>query len=89
MEGTLAAGYALGGWLLEDAAGFLAWWRKDPGQALPRPRFAPDSFTPGKLSRMMEVLAKEHGSREAALAWLEKTTGTLPEALRLNPLSLR
>ncbi|HWB03118.1 MAG TPA: hypothetical protein VG796_08855 [Verrucomicrobiales bacterium] len=87
MNGTLPAGWALGQWLLEDPAGFMAWRKKDPAAAnsMPRMRFPEDTISPGRLTRLHAELAKEFGTLDGGAAWLLKASG----APNLYPLQLK
>ena len=77
MEGALPAGWALGQWLLEDPAGFLAWRKRDPAAAssMPLMRFPEDVFSPGRLTLLKGQLQKEFGTLEAGTAWLSEAGG--------------
>jgi hypothetical protein len=75
LEGTLTAGWALGQWLLEDAAGFMAWRKKDAAtaNAVPLLRFPADVYSAARLTQLQAVLQREFGSPEAGVDWLAKT----------------
>ena len=83
MTGTMPAGAALGQWLLEDPAAFMAWKKAEPGvfRTIPRLRFPADVVTPGRLARLEEVLRREYKTTEAGLDWLRSAGGTGVEAV--------
>ena len=78
IKGTLPAGAALGQWLLEDPAGFMAWRKAGPGvfRTIPLLRFPGDTVTPGRLTRLGMVLRGEFGTLEKGLSWLRSAGGS-------------
>ena len=78
MKGSVPAGAALGQWLLEDPAAFMAWRKAEPGvfKTIPLLRFPAEVLTPGRLTRLITVLRGEFGSLEAAFTWLRASGGS-------------
>jgi len=88
LSSAVPAGLALGQWLIEDPATFLAWQRKAlQGRTPPLLRFPEGAVTPATLTRLSAVLTKDAGSLDAGLTWLHSTAGTAaqPFILALSP----